>query len=244
MKPAALLPIPHERQDDPRGCGAAALCMVYRSLGLDESQAAIWQRIVRPGPWGRPRTNTYLLAADALDRGLAAVVFQARHPEAVLERAASAEVRVILNHRASSSSEAGHFTVLAGLDREHVYLHDPARGPGRRLPRGEFLELWGPRFGRSEITGNVLAAFARVRSEPVRCATCNGTIPETSTCRGCRRAMPLRPAEPLGCVADDCPGRMWERVFCPYCDLSAFSVDLVDAVDQVDTLKGPEEIPL
>ena len=44
--------IPYEQQHEQRSCGAAALCMVYRSLGLPANQSEIWQRVARPGPWG------------------------------------------------------------------------------------------------------------------------------------------------------------------------------------------------
>ena len=81
MAASTVLDIPYERQSDPasnRMCGAAALCMVYRSLGMSCSQAEIAAKLPRLEPYANAGSRTYLLAQDALTRGLSAIVLRAR----------------------------------------------------------------------------------------------------------------------------------------------------------------------
>src|SRR5438445_299852 len=91
--------IPYEEQADRRACGAASLCMVYRSFGLACSQPEVWARVARPGPREIPRSNTHQLCADALGLGLAALTLRARDPWRVLELCVRNSVRAILNYR-------------------------------------------------------------------------------------------------------------------------------------------------
>jgi hypothetical protein len=152
--------IPYESQLEERACGAAALCMVYRSFGLDGSQSEIWERIARAGPWDQLRTNTRLLGADAIDCGLEALILKARDPCRVLELSLGTGIRIILNHRHSATSQAGHYSVFVSIDGEALVLHDPHWGPFRKLTWAELQELWRPTRGATEITGHVLVAFA------------------------------------------------------------------------------------
>ncbi len=220
MNTSASCDVPFEPQQAERTCGAAALCMVYRSFGLPCTQSEIWDRIARPGPWQSLRTNTRQLAADALGQGLAALIQQARDPWGLLQRSMSRSARAIVNHRPSAGSRAGHYSVVVGLDDESVIVHDPHRGPSRRLGRAEFLDLWQPAHGGSEITGHVLVAFARVDACSQVCDLCGKATPELLTCGNCRAPIRLQPAEGLGCPAAECRGRTWERIFCPGCDLA------------------------
>lgn len=240
--------IPFELQDHAAGqrmCGAAVLCMVYRSFGLKLTQTEVWDSIARIDAYGNRAGRTYLLAADAIRRGLCAVVVQARRPWETLVACWSAGVRVILNHRIRPSSVRGHFSVLAGLADEQARLHDPADGPARPMARADLLMLWSATRG-SEIAGHVLVAV----SQPVRfrcdttdgatvitesdavtavvadqdvptefgCAVCGARLAESVRCGRCGRAMPLSPAVALGCPRWECVGRLWLRVFCPHCD--------------------------
>jgi hypothetical protein len=36
----------------------------------------------------------------------------------------------------------GHYSVVAGLDDEHIYLQDPEIGGERKIKRGDFLKVW------------------------------------------------------------------------------------------------------
>src|SRR5258708_2353065 len=62
---------PYERQEDSSMCGAACLCMVYRSFDLAWTQRDIWRDLAPLGGFGGLRTHR--LAADALQRGLSAM---------------------------------------------------------------------------------------------------------------------------------------------------------------------------
>jgi hypothetical protein len=219
--------IPFEAQQDTpaeRRCGAAALCMVYRSFGLACTQAEVWQEIARPDSLGNRCARTYLLAQDALRRGLAALVVQADDAWQTLRACAAPGLRVILNHRIAPDSTAGHYSVLVGFGDEYALVHDPRRGPGRRLGREELLALWRPFRARSEITGQVLAAFADGSPPVAACPSCGQSVPPSVPCLSCRAPIALRPAAALGCGTAGCPGRTWKRLFCPQCDTARVQI--------------------
>jgi hypothetical protein len=216
--------IPYELQQGERACGAAALCMVYRSFGLDWSQSEIWERIARAGPWDQLRTSTRLLGADALGCGLAALILKARDPCRALELSQGTDVRIILNLRHSATSQAGHYSVFVSIDAEDVVLHDPHWGPFRKLTRAELQELWRPNRGPTEITGHVLVAFAGAPASAVDCELCGANTPESVSCVSCQKAIVLRPGDVLGCVNANCRARTWEQIFCPNCDMGLHDV--------------------
>jgi len=216
-----VLDIPYERQTDPasnRMCGAAALCMVYRSFGMSCSQAEVATRLTRPGPSANMGVRTYLLAQDALARGYGAIVMRARDPLATLKGCHNRLLRVILNHRPRPESPNGHFTVLVDFDGEHVVVHDPLAGPNTRILQSDLLKLWQPLGGTSEITGNVLVVLAKEQQSAAPCRQCGSRSPETIACPGCHQSVALRPASVLGCMSGSCPERAWETLFCPFCD--------------------------
>ncbi len=226
MPDGTVLDIPYEKQIDPtsrRLCGAAALCMVYRSFGLDCSQAELATKVTTPAPSGNEAARTYLLAQDALTRGLSALVLRAKDPLRTLKRCQHPQLRAILNHRPQRESPNGHFTVLVEVAGDMVVVHDPLSGPNRRVPQRDLLDLWRPLVGGSEITGQVLVALAKDSPAAAPCPTCGGIIPETIVCSGCRKAVALRPATVLGCLNPACLERAWETVFCPFCDSSLFA---------------------
>ncbi len=218
---AAEQTIPFERQERAsaeRMCGAAALCMVYRSFGGGGSQWRVWERIARPDCRGKRAARTSLLAVNSLHHGLSAMVVEASDPWQTLVRCATGGVRVVLNHRLDLDSPLGHYTVLVEAGEQHVVVHDPQFGPNRRLTRSELLELWRPANGSCEIVGHILVAIARPDEASAGCELCGTPVPESIFCPGCRSAIPLRPTAALGCVQRDCPARTWRHLFCPYCD--------------------------
>src|SRR5262249_11920064 len=162
--------------------------------------------------------RSYLLAQDALSRGLSAVVFRVRDPLTNLRRSRHPSVRLILNHRLHSESPSGHFTVLVQIGEQEVIVHDPQRGPNVRLSLTGVAELWRPMGGTSEVTGNVLVAVARGRTSSTPCPRCGNTFPDVLVCPGCRKAFPVQPTAVLGCRDAACPERRWEVLFCPHCD--------------------------
>lgn len=209
--------IPYQPQLTPDGCGEAALCMAYRSLGIACTPEALRPAVSRPGRGRANRTWTRLLARDALGRGLHALILELTEPHALL-RLQGDDLRLILNHRLDVGSAAGHYSVFVRGDADGVELHDPRHGPNRRLTWAALDLLWRP--GRpAEITGLVLVAFA---AQPAahRCYVCGTDVPPTLKCPWCLKELALQPAAALGCTRPGCAGRSCRRGFCPWCDLA------------------------
>lgn len=215
--------IPYVKQSETpaeRSCGAACLSMVYGSLGLKVSKEEIWTKIAKRNAFGSVSSTTHLMAKDAIDRGFDAVIIQASHPLQVLRVCQEKGIRVILNHRVDSESPAGHYSVLADIDKSDIILHDPVKGPMRRLNFATLLDIWRAGMPISETIGNVLIGIAP-RSENVEaelCGTCKLALPAEVACPKCHHPVALRPSTVMGCVAESCGGRMWSYLCCPECD--------------------------
>jgi hypothetical protein len=218
MEETGLAVIPYERQRDIGGnqmCGAAALCMVYRSLGVDCIQSELWRAVAA----GNQRARTRLIAADCLERGFDALIVRAREPWDTLRVCVRGAIRVILNHRGGLGSSQGHYSVLVALDDDRAMIHDPKAGPSRPLRRSELLNLWLPNGPRSEITDRILVAIAhRSSATACQCPCCQAGIPDSTRCPQCNTVIRLQPATVLGCTGPDCPGRLWDSIYCPQCD--------------------------
>lgn len=228
MTADSLADVPYERQQGGqrgRMCGAASLCMAYRSLGIDADQMEVWPRIATGGSKGRLGARTYLLARDALSNGLTALVLQTSNPWSMLQRCHEQAVRVIVNHRSSSNSRTGHFSVAIAIDEEHITLHDPGTGPCRRIERAQFLALWRPRGPHSEIAGNILVAIASpAMNGSESCQQCGRSIPQSTSCPDCDKPIKLEPRAVLGCVDATCEARFWSGIFCPQCDARLMTI--------------------
>ena len=190
-----------------RTCGAAALSMVYRSLGHICNQAEIWTRLCKAG-----RTlggiRTYLLAADALSQHLSAAVVQAEAPWELLEVCHAAGIEVILNHRVTIQSPWGHYSVLQAINPHTAWLHDPQFGPHRPLPRDELLSLWQRGAQRSEVSGNVAVLVALPPASAIESAA--------SLCPNCAQTIPFDLLSRLRQDSGTSP--IIRRVHCPGCD--------------------------
>jgi hypothetical protein len=221
--------VPYEKQFDmqaSRTCGAACLSMVYRSFGQEIPQRLIWPLIAKKNAYGSIASTTHLMAADAISRGFAAVVIQARHPLQALRICRDSGIRAILNHRLKSDSPAGHYTVFVDIDETQVTLHDPYFGASRRLKHDVLLDLWLPRLPNSEIVGNFLIGVA---SEPHRspaCSVCHTPLLPALKCPRCKDPIGFEPDGLLACLNNACSARMWNYVCCPTCDLTwSFSIE-------------------
>jgi len=155
------IPSPTERR-----CGAAALCMVLRDFGINISQERIWDVIKTPVPskLGEFRIETYRLATFAREHGVNATTGRFREPLAFLERLCCERgYRLILNHRLQADSPLGHFTVFVKTekiaDEQAIFLHDPQKGPNRKISWSELAELWKPTGQNCEISGHVGVLF-------------------------------------------------------------------------------------
>jgi hypothetical protein len=216
MVPVARL-LDHERQQLPWTCGAAALCMVYRALGVPADQEEVWARLNDGDAASRRAVRTHRLATDALRQGLAALVVEAAEPWPVLEACTRHDLPVIVNHRLPGGRTT-HFSVLAGLDAGEVTLNDPLAGPLQRFSRPEFQGLWLHSPTPSQSAGCFLIALARPGTADHACALCGVAVPPERTCPECGGAIPLQPALALGCSKAGCPARTWRRIWCPHCD--------------------------
>jgi hypothetical protein len=201
-------------------CGAAALCMVYDSLGIKTSQTEIWPRISKPDRQGNMHSKTYLQCANALDHGLHSVTIRAKDPWNVLKLCTDNSIRAILIHRPDINSTLGHSTVLLDVTSRFVTLHDPDSRPNRKIERSTMLELWLKRGDNCEIEDNVLIAISKKGSEKTSCSLCGAIIPQLTRCSNprCNKDIPLQPLEVLGCICNACPGRTWKDIICPFCD--------------------------
>ncbi len=192
--------------------------MVYRSLGSNCEQLAVWERVAEEIRPGAKATRTHRLALDAGRQGLSAVTLQAEQPAELLIELLDADVRVILNHRLDRQSNLGHYSVLLRFDGQEIEIHDPHFGPNRVLPWPEFAELWRPSVGQSEIVGRVLVAIGRPSGKSAACTHCGNELPSHLSCARCDNPIPTGPAGVVGCVGEGCHGRLWSRLYCPHCD--------------------------
>lgn len=199
--------------------------MAYRCLGAQGSQDDLWEAISRSDAGGTRSARTHLLATSALHHGLHALVIQAANPWPTLVRCVESGVVAVLNHRIGPDSPLGHFSVLVDVGEDHLLLHDPQRGPDRRIERDGFLTLWLPLAAGSEIAGNVLVAIARAHTATTPCPICQGGWSRSQRCEGCGVEFPLAPAAVLGCARSGCEGRLWQAIFCPYCDRRHTAID-------------------
>ncbi len=215
--------IPYVKQPDSPGertCGAACLSMVYASLGLKVTPNEIWPNISKRNRFGSMASTTHLMAKDAISRGFEAIVIQASHPLLALKACRDHNLRVVLNHRLTTDSPAGHYSVLADLDRGEVIVHDPLVGPDRRLTFAELLDVWRAGVPISETIGNVLIAVGPKTEDPgpASCSVCKVELPAEIACPQCKHPVSLKPFEALGCIAKHCAGRLWSYLCCPECD--------------------------
>ncbi|HET9743528.1 MAG TPA: cysteine peptidase family C39 domain-containing protein [Terriglobales bacterium] len=209
------------QQPDPsrtRSCGAVCLSTVYAALGQEADPAEIWEKIAKKNNLGSIASTTHLMGKDALERGLSAVVMQARDPIYVLRACQNAKIQTILNHRLAPSSPQGHFTILAGIDAQKVTLNDPFYKRSHNLIYSEFLQLWQPRPGDSEIAGFVLIGIAEKPIPAQSCQLCRTPFIAEAPCPRCQQPIPLGLTPLLGCLKIDCAARLWSAICCPSCD--------------------------
>jgi hypothetical protein len=199
------------------------------SLGVAVSPEALWPAIATADGEGRMAARTSSLAGESLKRGVPAVAAQFLDDWESVVFLLSGGMRVIANHRPEVSSRKGHFSVIVAIEpsRERLWLHDPERGPRRRLSRKTWGRLWSPVSEEGEIRGRVAVVLGpgdaalrdgSERASERRCGRCGKMLPEALDCPECGRPVPLSPLAALGCLSAACGARRWERLFCPQCD--------------------------
>ena len=213
-----LLEIPYERQEDDWKCGAASLCMVYRSFGLDCTQGDVWPDI-QTAYTDRARRGARFQAVllHVLQQGFPVLGLRAARPWRLLGRCFAPDLRVILFHRRRFDSSGLHASVLRGLDEGGVVLQDPNGRPDRYLLRDDFLALWGPNPSDAFGRGYLLCVIARAPVDGPPCS-CGHARPETIPCPHCPAPIPLQPGVAAGCGRVGCCDIDWEELLCPFCD--------------------------
>ena len=125
-------------------CGPASLKIVLDYYGVDKSEQEL-----------ATLTNTTEIGTNAENIKHAAeslgfnVVIKNESSFSDIEEWLEKKVPVIVNwftrgrlDYSDSEVADGHYSVVAGLDTEHIYLQDPEIGKMRVLKREDFLRVW------------------------------------------------------------------------------------------------------
>jgi ABC-type bacteriocin/lantibiotic exporter with double-glycine peptidase domain len=131
---AEILPVKPYRQS-PGQCGAACLKMVLSYYGIEKPEKAIVKLTKGSTAKG---TSARQLVVAARKLGLRGSV---KDDSSLREIAAflKAGIPVIVDW---FSADDGHYSVVVGLDRKHIYLQDPEIGHLRTMSRETFLRVW------------------------------------------------------------------------------------------------------
>lgn len=210
---------PHEFQESTYGCGAAALTMVYKSLGLKVTQKEVLERVVFTvdQDTGEQSCSTHRMVLDSLLRRFETLHVRAINPIDMLKACQKHSVRAVTHERAGPNRLVGHATAFLGIDDHFVWQHCSALGPFRPIRHNDLLEVMAP-LGVSDIGwGNWITLISNPFVVKRSCKLCGIEIPEWVTCPECKKSFELKPSAPLGCFQEDCSGRAWLDISCPYC---------------------------
>ena len=125
-------------------CGPASLKIVLNYYGVDKSEEEL-AKLTNATEAGTDDTSI-VRAAESL--GFKAVIKNEssfRDIEEWLEKKVPVIVNWFTRGRLDySDSEVadGHYSVVVGLDAEHIYLQDPETGGLRTLKREDFMKVW------------------------------------------------------------------------------------------------------
>jgi len=218
LKPPWDPDFPHEFQEDPCGCGAAAFSMVYKALGHPVPQSDVFKAVSVPDVSTEGLTCLVLLLyLDALARGFHALHVRAINPIEMLRDCYQHSIKAITHERAGPSSTVGHCSVLIGIDDDYVYQHCSALGPNQAFGHNEILERMAPISVSDVGLGNYITLISNPLTEKHTCKECDTEIPEFIFCPNCGKEFRLSPSEPLGCIDPECFGHKWIDIDCPFC---------------------------
>lgn len=125
-------------------CGPSSLKIVLGYYGVDKSEQelAILTNTTESG------TDAVGIARAAESLGFKTVVKNESNFSDI-EEWLGKEVPVIVNwftrgrtDYSDSEIADGHYSVVAGLDAEHIYIQDPEIGNMRTLKREDFMKVW------------------------------------------------------------------------------------------------------
>ncbi|MCX5666650.1 MAG: C39 family peptidase [Candidatus Omnitrophica bacterium] len=211
----AVVDIPYVKQK-PNMCGAACLSMAYKSFGEDYTQDEIFEFTATPcivDGKNRPTNPIYKMAQDPLNRGYHAIAIQAKDPMVFFQLFSTIKdrIRVIVSMVPGVGVHGSHLMLLIDANEKDLVFHDPDKCPSYHLTREKFIKKWVS-FGLIAISKDAPKAYS--------CPVCGGSVPDNVTCPKCDKSIPLEPKEVLGCVNDECSGKMWTLLFCPYCSMN------------------------
>lgn len=210
---------PTRRRSLTRHCGPICLVDVLRRFGVERNVEQVSAVVVRNDPFGSRAARSHLLAAYARTCGLHAVTLQARVENAwqALQKLQTLDLTVILNHQATNARREGHFTILRSVDETSITIDDPFTGPGHRIDRENFLQLWQP---NAESVGHVAIAICDLRGDQ---KFRTSRVDERRTgqaslgCPRCQASTALQPAA-LFNPGDWAVDGLWNCFYCSGCD--------------------------
>jgi ABC-type bacteriocin/lantibiotic exporter with double-glycine peptidase domain len=116
-------------------CGGAAATMVLRFWGEASADARQFEPFIDRKAGG---IATDVLAQAVENRSWRAVQFKGS-VESVRERLEAGQPVIVLTHE---RGERYHYVVVVGFTAEEIVVHDPARGPSRRIKVDRFVRDW------------------------------------------------------------------------------------------------------
>ncbi len=218
--------IPYERQHDShnnRTCGAAALTMVYRSLGLSCAQNELWDQIKSVDSFGGFYSKAHKLCLNSLEKGFDSVCFSAKDPIKAIKFCSKYSINCILGHRQFIGSKFAHFTVLVYVKDEAVFIHDPElgskKGRNREVLFGELLDLFKSDISQGDyIAENLIIVITNKKANINKCNSCDENFPKIINCPNCNKLIPLSPSLIFGCFNPSCLENNIKNLYCPFCD--------------------------
>ena len=179
--PRNLVRVPKVRQQTDFSCGTAATLALLRYWRVGQyaevDEAKLYQQLGTT-----PARGTEPQSIEAFLNTATGITAEYRHGNVTveeLERAVDAQEPPIVDLQAWRDHDApwrdvwdaGHYVVLVGYDREHLFFMDPSRltpGPYAYLPRAELDERWHDLTGDHNQQVLRMAIFARGPAKPPR----------------------------------------------------------------------------
>lgn len=153
-------------------CGPASLKIVLRYYGIDKTE----QELAELAGTGELGTDDVGIVNAAKTLGFEAAVKNGGS-FGDIEGWLNKKVPVIVNWFTRGRSDYsdskvadGHYSVVAGIDNEHIYLQDPELGALRTIGRDDFMKVWfdftGKHIAANELViRQLIAVFPKSDSE-------------------------------------------------------------------------------
>lgn len=160
--------IEHKKQGRETSCGAAALAMIYQSLGKNRlTEDVLWEKlsVERPNAQvGERYLRTLPMAESAKEFGFSyfwglAVLNNRKNALQPIREFVSRSIPVVVCQKVSEENHWGHFRVVVGVGKSFVELHDPAKDKMEKMPISRFMELWGQTSNDEVLGGEFFAIF-------------------------------------------------------------------------------------